>query len=123
MLIGGCASQEEATFFLINPLRKKGTVVLFSFKEAQSTGPETIHLCKRKGFCKRDKTREVWNIVSANYLWLYPFILPSELFKNTTENELNVQLNAMWKKCGGETVWEVWEAVSTAASWTKTASV
>lgn len=98
MLIGGCASQEEATFFLINPLRKKGTVVLFSFKEAQSTGPETIHLCKRKGFCKRDKTREVWNIVSANYLWLYPFILPSELFKNTTENELNLLCNVeeMW---------------------------
>lgn len=29
----------------------------------------------------------------------------------------------MWKKCRGETVWEVWEAVSTAASWTKTESV
>lgn len=67
--------------------------MLFSFKEAQSTGPKTIRLCKRKGFCKRDKTREVWNIVSANYLWLYPFILPSELFKNTTENELNLLCN------------------------------
>lgn len=55
MLIGGCASQQEATFFNQSFKKKRDTVVLFPFKEATSAGPRTTRLCKGKDFANVTK--------------------------------------------------------------------